>query len=154
MQFQREKLSSELFVEILPLLQAHYKEIAHFLDIPFEPNLEAYKHLESEGILRAFMVRDNERELHGYAVFFLRHNLHYSTSFQAYQDIIYVRPDSRGIGARLIKWCDEQLRLEGVQVVYHHVKAAHDFGPMLERMGYELVDLIYAKRLDKKKGAA
>jgi hypothetical protein len=41
-----------------------------------------------------------------------------------------------------------RLALEGIQVVYHHVKAAHNFGKMLERMDYKLVDLIYAKRLD------
>jgi hypothetical protein len=52
------------------------------------------------------------------------------------------------MGGRFIKWCDEQLRAEGVAVVYHHIKAAHNFGPMLERFGYELVDLIYSRRLN------
>jgi N-acetylglutamate synthase-like GNAT family acetyltransferase len=62
-----------------------------------------------------------------------------------------VHPEYRstGAGPDLIRYCDEQLRADGCQAVYHHVKAAHNFGPLLKRMGYELVDLIYAKRLDK-----
>jgi hypothetical protein len=49
----------------------------------------------------------------------------------------------------LIRYADMQLKEDGVQVVYHHSKVAHNIGPLLERMGYEAVDLIYAKRLDK-----
>ena len=52
------------------------------------------------------------------------------------------------IGAQFIKYCDEQCKSEDIQVIYHHIKAAHDFGPLLINSGYELVDLIYAKRLD------
>jgi len=150
MQFQKEQFSAHLFDELLPLLTAHYKEIAHHQDIPLEPSIEGYQAAQDMGALRIFTARTrDEGDLVGYAVYFVRHNLHYRSSLQAAQDILFVRPDSRGVGARLIKWCDEQLKAEGVQLVLHHVKAAHNFGPMLERMGYELVDLIYTKRLDK-----
>ena len=57
-----------------------------------------------------------------------------------------------GAGERFIRYCDEQLRAQGVQAVYHHVKAKQSFGPTLTRQGYELVDLIYAKRLDRPSG--
>jgi GNAT superfamily N-acetyltransferase len=150
MQFQKEQLSADLFAELAPLLNAHYLEISHFQDIPLSPNYEAYQAIADTGGLRVFTARDEDRELVGYCVFFVRHNLHYKSSLQAVQDILFIRPDQRGTGARLIKWCDEQLKKEGVQVVYQHVKAAHNFGEMLERMGYEFVDLIYAKRLDKR----
>lgn len=148
MKFKREQFSTDLFAEFLPLLTAHYKEVAHYQDIPLEPSVDGYRALADSGALRIFTARDEENDLVGYAVYFLKYNLHYQSSLQAGQDILYVRPDSRGIGARLIKWCDEQLKAEGVQVVYQHVKAAHNFGPMLERQGYELVDLLYARRLD------
>jgi GNAT superfamily N-acetyltransferase len=148
MQFQKEQLSPELFAEMLPLLTAHYKEIAHYQDIPLEPDYSSYKHLSDSDCLRIFTARNDDKELIGYCVYFVRENLHYKSSLQAVQDIVYVRPDCRGVGARLIKWSDEQLKADKVQVVYQHVKSAHNFGPMLERMGYELVDLIYARRLD------
>lgn len=153
MEFQNEALSPELFAEMLPLFQVHYHEIAHFKDIPLDPDYERYRELYQRGVLRIFTAR-KDAKLIGYAVFFVARNLHYSTSLQAVQDILFIEPGKRGTGGRFIKWCDEELRKESVQAVYHHVKKAHNFGPMLERFGYELVDLIYVKPLDKMKGAA
>jgi GNAT superfamily N-acetyltransferase len=152
--FARESLTVELFHETLPLLMAHWEEIAHFKDIPLKPDQQAYQTLSTHGNLRIYTVREGVGgTLIGYAVFFLRRNMHYSTSLQAVQDILYLDPASRGrlVGYRFIKWCDDQLRAEGVQLVMHHVKVKPelDFGPMLERIGYEPVDRIFARRLDK-----
>lgn len=132
-----------------PLLYMHWKEIAHYQDIPLEPAWEKYEQLADEGAIRVYTARDEDGLLIGYSVYFLRYNLHYRSSLNALQDILFVHPNHRGMGGKFIKWCDEQLKEEKVQAVYHHVKAAHNFGPLLERMGYELVDLIYARRLDK-----
>ncbi len=131
-----------------PLLEKHYKEIAHYSDIELDPDYDAYVKMESMGAVRVFTARDDAGILVGYAIFFVRYNIHYKKSLQAHQDILFVDPARRGIGAKLIQWSDEQLRAEGVQAVYHHVKSAHNFGPLLERIGYQLVDLIYARRLD------
>lgn len=147
--FGTEKVA-DVIAEIAPLLHAHWKEIAHYQDIKLEPDWEAYRALNEAGILKVFTVRTaNARVLIGYSVFFVRHNLHYSSSKQAVQDILFIHKDYRGAGRHFIRWCDQQLMADGVQAVYHHVKTAHNFGPLLERMGYELVDLIYAKRLDQ-----
>lgn len=101
------------------------------------------------GNLRVYSARSGEKNLLvGYAVFFVRHNMHYADSLQATQDILFVQKEFRGRGGEFIAWCDYQLKKEGVQAVYQHVKAKHNFGKLLERMGYELVDLIYTKRLD------
>lgn len=126
----------------------HYNEISHYKDIKLEPDLEAYIALEKQGVLRVFTARANNGTLIGYAVYFIRRNLHYKSSLQAVQDILFLMPTHRGSGGRLIRYCDEELKKENIQVVYHHIKAAHNFGPLLERLGYQLVDLIYAKRLD------
>lgn len=146
--FQRER-SQDVFDEVMPLLELHWREIAHYQDIPLSPNFKQYAALEDAGLVRTFTARDSEKKLVGYAVFFVRHNLHYQSSLQASQDILFIHPDKRGFGARFILWCDRQLKEEGVAVVYHHIKVAHNFGKLLERMGYEMVDLIYAKRLDR-----
>lgn len=135
--------------EAYPLLYAHWEEIAHFKDISLEPDLDAYEKLHKAGVLRTFTARNEFDKLVGYAVFVVRANPHYRSSVQAVQDILYVDKQYRGKGLEFIKWCDEQLKAEGVQAVYQHVKQAHNFGPALERIGYELVDLIYARRLDK-----
>lgn len=147
MKFQRE-IGASIFDELKPLLELHWREIAHYQDILLEPDWESYKKCEEQGFLRVYTAR-NAGLLVGYGVYFVRYNLHYRSSLQASQDILFIHPDFRGRGGRFIAYCDAQLREEGVQAVYHHVKAAHNFGPLLERMGYALVDLIYAKRLDK-----
>lgn len=147
MHYQRE-MAHDVFKEMLPLLSRHKDEIAHYKDIEFEPDEEFYLQSERAGILRVYTVRTPERKLIGYGVFFLKNNPHYKSSKQAVQDVIFIDKDYRGIGSSFIDFCDEQLKSERAQAVYHHVKSAHNWGPMLERKGYELVDLIYARRLD------
>ena len=148
MQFQREPASHELFQEMMPLLQKHWEEIAHFKDIPLEPDWDMYLKIDQSGALRNFTARDDQGKLIGYAVFFVRSNINYKSSIQASQDVIFIDPTVRGFGAKFILWCDKQLKDEGIDAVYHHVKEAHNFGPMLERLGYKLVDLIFTKRLN------
>lgn len=146
--FQREK-AQECFAEALPLLAEHWQEIAHYKDIPLDPDYDSYAAAENNGNLVCFTARTETGELIGYAVYFIRRNLHYKSSLQAYQDILFISKPRRGMGGKFILWCDEQLRAMTVQVVYHHIKAAHNFGQLLERFGYELMDLIYSRRLDK-----
>lgn len=140
---------AQVLGEIEPLLQMHFAEIAHYQDIPLDPDMDLYRGVEKAGGLRIFTARDEGR-LVGYGVFFVRRAAHYRSSLQAVQDILFVLPEKRGstVGPRLITHCDNALRTEGVQVVYHHVKEAHDFGSLLKRLGYQLVDHIYARRLD------
>jgi hypothetical protein len=147
--FQQEKMSV-LFDEGAELLQAHYEEVARYQDIALKPDCDKYFKIEEIGNLCVYTARGTEGELIGYSVYFLSKNMHYSDSLQATQDILYIKKDRRGFGAEFVRWCDDQLALRGVQVVYHHVKAKKElnFGPMLERQGYELIDLIYGRRLD------
>lgn len=149
LKFQREIASDALFEEMTPFFEAHYKEIAHFQDIPLDPDFPQYLLVEAAGLLRIYTARDENNLLLGYAWYFVRPNFHYRTSKQAYQDILFVSPEKRGFGEKFIVWCDVQLKAEGVQVVCHHVKEKHNFGPLLERLGYELTDLLWQKRLDK-----
>jgi GNAT superfamily N-acetyltransferase len=146
--FQRER-ASDLWGEITPLLQAHWEEIARYKDIELAPNVEAYAKLEAAGILHCYTAR-LAGALVGYFVATVVPSLHYRNSLQAHQDVLFVLPEHRRsrVGVRLIRFAEEQLRQAGVQVVMHHVKVAHDFGPLLERMGYEWVEKMFTKRLD------
>ena len=144
--FAREAVA-DVLEEIKPLLEMHWREIAHYQDIDLNPDWDWY--LKFPGV-RVFTAR-RDGVLIGYAVFFVGPNRHYRQSIQAMQDILFLHPDYRGttIGPRLVWYSDMQLKAEGVQAVYHHVKVAHDFGPLLKRFGYELVDAVWAKRLDR-----
>lgn len=137
----------DVIEEIKPLLRLHWQEVAHYLDIELDPDWDFY--LTSPSV-RVFTARD-DGQLIGYGVFFIGPNRHYKQSIQAVQDILFLHPEYRGgrTGYKLIKFCDEEARKEGAQVIYHHTKARHDFGPLLGHLGYELVDFIYGHRLDK-----
>lgn len=148
--FARETLSPALISELAPLLEKHWREVAHYQDIPLEPDWNTYQALDEKDVLRLYTSRCTDTDaLIGYALFIVSTNVHYKSSVQAKQDVIFIDPTRRGFGARFIIWCDNQLKNEGVEFVFHHTKAARDFGPMLERMGYERIDYIYGKRLQE-----
>lgn len=162
---QREP-SHTLWPEIMPLLIEHKDEIAHYQDIALDPDVDAYNKCEEIGILRCYTARLNG-ELIGYSINFLKHNMHYKQSLQGLQDVLFVAKVHRHgrVGVKLIRFKEEQLQAEGTQVTYEHTKAnaqirealaelyafrgRTDVGALMERLGYELVDLIYAKRLDR-----
>lgn len=146
--FAQEVMTTKFLEELVPLLHLHWKEVAHFKDIRLNPNLKFYKDLEQAKILRVYTIRKTEK-LVGYAVFFVQKDPHHQHSVQAVQDLLFLSPSLRAklIGYRFLKWCDKQLTKEGVEVIYHGVKKSHNFGLMLEKLGYECVDLIYARRV-------
>lgn len=135
--------------EIGPLLKEHYEEISSHHDIALKPDIDKYNLLEEGGLIVCFTAR-KESILIGYAIYIVSKNLHYSDSMQALQDVLFIRATERkgGVGAGLIKHADKELKKLGVQVVYQHVKVAHDFGPLLERLGYTFVERVFSKRLD------
>ena len=134
--------------EALPLFKRHYEEIAKYKDIPLEVDLETYARIEAAGGLRCYSARDAGR-LVGYVIFFVKNHPHYASTLFASQDVLYLDPDYRKgmTGLRLIRFADRQLEAEGVQVVTQHVKTYADFGPLLERLGYEKVETVYMRRL-------
>ncbi len=133
--------------EVKPLLSDHWEEVAYYKDIKLAPDYDLYEEIERKGMLRVFVMRV-EGELVGYAAYFIKEHIHYKNTVMAAQDVVFIAKEHRGgSGYKFIKWCDEQLKADGVHIVTQHVKAAHNFGKMLERMDYELMDLIYVRRL-------
>ena len=145
--FQREEVTESLYKEALPLLIAHYEEIVPFKDIPLEVDVNQYIAMDKAGVLRCFTAR-KEGVLVGYSNYFVRKHPHFSSSLQALSDILYVSPAYRGFGVSFLQWCEERLKSEGIQQIYQSVTPKHDFGRMLERMGYEKADTQYTKRIN------
>jgi GNAT superfamily N-acetyltransferase len=145
----REEDLTSLWDEAMPLFEAHWREIAHYQDIVLDIDREAYAALERADVIRMWTARAAGR-LVGYVIFFVRPNMHYRASKQALQDVLFLLPEYRRgpAGLTLIRVAETRLRDEGVQVVYHHAKRTNRVGELLGRLGYELVDEIWAKRLD------
>lgn len=151
--YATESLSDALWTEIQPLLLEHYHEIAHYRDIPLSPSREMYQRCFDNGGLRIFTARADGK-LIGYLAVFVSVNMHYQTILSAAQDVLYVDPAYRGsrVGVRMIRHAHERLADEGVTILFQHVKAKEglNVGPLLTRyLGYELVDQIFAVRLDR-----
>lgn len=148
------KFAQEMLVDVIdelrPLFEKHWKEIAHYQDIELNPNYEAYFATERAGMLKVYTVRHEQtNNIVGYAVYVVAPALHYRQSIQAVEDIIFIDPDHRGDGKKFIEWCDEELKMLGVQVVTHHIKFSHDWSRMLEKIGYEKVEMRLSRRLDR-----
>lgn len=140
----------DVYAELMPLLEEHYLEIAHYQDIKLNVNKHKYCVLTENGTYVLFTARDPvTRRLTGYQGFMMAYNIHYMDSLQASEDVLFVSKERRGFGRKFIRWVDDRLREKGVQAVFRHVKQAHNHGPLLERAGYENIDLIFGKRLDK-----
>lgn len=147
--YQRERFV-DVYSEAIPLLKEHWAEIATYLDIELAPDLDKYLKCEENGNLRIYTVRFDHK-LIGYACFFVTPHAHYVNSLQALQDVLYLDPEYRAgrIGLNLIRFSEDELRGDGVQVVHQHVKLAHPtLGRILERLGYQAVETIYSRRLD------
>jgi hypothetical protein len=147
--FQRQALG-DCWEELQPLLADHWREIAHYPDIPLDVDREAYVRIEQAGALRIFTVRDYGA-LRGYAAFFVMPHLHYKGSLLATADVIYLSPLVRHnlLGKTFIAWCDDQLRSEGVQVVAHRSSLRRDIGSLFDALGYDYVERVWTKRLDR-----
>lgn len=148
--FQRETLE-QVWADALPLLAEQARALAPYPDIAFDPDLTAYRAAEASGCLRLFTVRASDH-LVGYAVFFVRTNPHYQGSVQAVQDVLWLSPSHRrgGLGRDLLAYTEQQLRAEGCQVVLHHAKVkAPALAHLLVSEGYEMIDAVYGKRLDR-----
>lgn len=145
--FQREPICT-LWPELLPLAQAHWREVRWDLDSEIDLDQEKLAAADDAGVYRVFTARQ-DGELIGYANYWIAHHTQNSTSLEADADGIYLRPDRRRgrTGTELIKFADEALRAMGVRTVYQHVRGARDFGPVLTRLGYDPIELVYARKL-------
>lgn len=150
--YQREP-SADWAEDAVPLFEAHRAEITHYPDIPLDIDWDWYRTVEAAGMLRCYTARKNGG-LVGYCVLMVQRNHRYRSSLQATQDVLYVAPAHRHgrVGLGLIRHVEEALRAEGVQVLYQHTKAKRTEGALMDKLGYELVDLIHAKRLDVNEG--
>jgi hypothetical protein len=146
--FSKEN-ARRLFGEHEPLYKKHVFEVGYFKQDKPEMMWGDYFRIEDAGVLRIFCVRAACSKLIGYAIYFVRQNLHYASTKIAQCDMIYIEPEYRGgTGERFVEWIDGHLKAEGVHAVTHHAKTYYDFGSMLKRQKYEHVENIYVRRLN------
>ena len=131
--------------EIKPLLEQHWQEIAVHKDrFPLNPDYEKYEIMDKMGILHIVTARE-DGVLIGYFISFVMPHLHYRDCIFAMNDILFIAKKHRhgSLGTKLIYHAKEELKKIGAHRLCLHVKIDHDFGPLLERMGFECTEKNY-----------
>ena len=131
------------------LFARHADEQVHS-DLPLDIDHDRYLLADDLGILRVFTVRDETR-LIGYACFCVQFSLRHKTSLQATEDSLYLAPEYRKgtTGVRFIKFIENVLSLEGVQLIRQHAHPDTTLDALLPKMGYEHCHNEWERRLDK-----
>jgi GNAT superfamily N-acetyltransferase len=142
--FAWEPLSSLLDDGLAAMVERHWHEVGVYKDkMPLSVDWERYYDIEAKGILKVLAARDGE-ELVGYASYMIMPHLHYSQTVHALNDAIFVYPERRGLGVKMIRAAEKLLAAlypaQWVRIIYHiktGVEAERGtFLPVFERMGY------------------
>lgn len=147
LRFAQERLA-DIWDEALALAKLNHLETGALSHEDFQPNQTRYLALEKDRLLWTFTARTEDNRLVGYALFLVVPHLHYPSMTWAMQDVLYVHPEFRGVGAvRFMMRQDSALQAAGVHVVYRHVAARHDYSRTLTGIGYVPVETSFLKRL-------
>lgn len=111
-----------------------------------------YRELDAAGKLATFIAKRGSGQsglIVGYAVFIVQTHIHYRNSLVAANSAVYVAPEARAgrVVLKLLRYAEIGLEAQGVRKIYYHVKRERDFGRLLDHLGYEDVERMYAKVL-------
>lgn len=142
--------------EILPMLHAHYIEIATSKGIrPLDIDWDKYYAMEKAGTLRVLTARARPQmvagqdyydgqpgRLVGYFVSFVLPHIHYQQTLTALNDIMYLDPAYRGgtTGYRMLKEAILDLKNLGADILIIHMKVEYPFRNLLEKLGFHLTE--------------
>ena len=138
---------SDAIGEMVRLYPEHWDEIALNKDvIKLDPDYDRYFQFEKLGMLHVVTAR-SAGELVGYHIFVIMFHLHYRQSKTATSDITYLKREYRqGFnGIKFLRYAFDSLKPLEIQRVYTNCKMHHDFGAVLERLGFKEAERIYTK---------
>lgn len=146
--FQEEKVQ-DILVEIQPLLEEHWEELAVHKDVrKLDPNFDNYLEFNKSGWLKVFTVRNNTK-LIGYLVFVLSPNPHYKDWIYAVADIYYLDPVYRktGVAEQMFSEAEKWLKGFDVKAITMHEKISHPHVRLFDKLGFKPIERIYEKVL-------
>jgi len=145
MLFSEEKLDEYLIDEIEELFPMQHPEVDS-KEVMYDMDWDAY--LKMGNLLRVYTVRENKR-LVGYSAYIVTMSLHYKGEYWAINDAIYILPEYRkgGKGEEFITFCEVRLAQENAVAATMSVKPGRNFSEMLMKIGYELEETMYLKRI-------
>lgn len=148
--FAVEPLIGDDWDKFAMLQEAHYREVAGFRAALDRLNIDKEKYiaLEKSGRLHLVKARACNGALVGYSAHLVHPHLHYAHVLVADDDVFYVTPTMRGRGVarHMREFACATLKEKGVKLVLARVKPTIPH-THLEKLGYEVMETVYAKVL-------
>ena len=106
----------------------------------------SYCDLDAAGKLATFIAK-RDGVIVGYAAFVVQTHIHYCDALVAANSAVYVVPEARigRVALKLLRYAEIGLKAQGVKKIYYHVKQEKDFGRLLEHLGYQDSERLFAK---------
>lgn len=136
---------ADIWPDILDLTKLN-GTASDLFDFPVEIDVETILQMESDGMYKVFTMRV-DTELVGHCHFMIYNHTHHLSMKVANQDVIFVKNGHRRHATNFVQYCDSELRKLGVHVVLQHSTRVKEWGPVLERIGYEKLETTYSRRL-------
>lgn len=140
--------------QLQALAEREYEEVGQKDLASLNVDWARYRALDEAGKLATFIAKRGLGQsgvIVGYAVFIVQTHIHYKDSLVAANSAVYMTPEARAgrLVLKLLRYAEIGLKAQGVRKIYYHVKRERDFGRLLNHLGYEDVERMYAKVLDK-----
>lgn len=132
------------FIEAKHIMKQNNEEL-DFFQSQVEVNADLYTQLNQMNSLRIYELRVDNK-LVGYSSIIVQPHLQHDFK-QATQDVIYVLKEYRKYGLDFLKWCEQQLKDEGVRCIFRSVTEFYDWSLVLKRLNYKKVETIYMRDL-------
>ena len=132
--------------ELQALAEREYEEVGQKDLDRLNVDWTRYGELDTAGKLATFIAK-RDGVIVGYAAFIVQTHIHYQDALVAANSAVYVVPEVRAgrVVLKLLRFAEMGLKAQGVQKIYYHVKQTKDFGRLLEHLGYQDVERMYAK---------
>lgn len=135
--------------EASELTRLHWQEVAPYKELnALDPDLETYRNLEKLNRLCMITAR-HKGELVGYILMLLYPHPHYRQVLNAMDDLHFIRADFRNgfTFLRMLAFMEAEMKARGARIVALRTKQAKDHGALFERIGYQVQDVVYTKRI-------
>lgn len=115
---------------------------------PLKRNWPKYIELERLG-MTMHMIAKEDKKLVGFVVYFLMDHMHHTGTTVAICDTLATHLDERGkgVGRALVEAALPELKRRHVDMVIHSFRAIYKTEPLFPKLGFELFEKHYVKRL-------
>lgn len=145
MKYRTFKMIEELDT-IKELAVQDYAEVGEYQGkVKLDPDWDKYIALDNAGALLCCGAYDEDK-LVGYYISVVSMSLHSKNDMIAGCDALWLHPDYRGgAGIKLIAFHEKQCKELGVSVITMNVTRHHDISPLLERLGWNMIEKSFGK---------